>query len=210
METEIVYLKIDRHIEVENPVVTLGQLGIVYCTDSKLEKQLENMTVFSFEEKDNHTQQTASVLVLIKKIHDYLKNNNLYIQNLGDGEFIMSLRFTKEKKYKATKLKVAFVAIVIFFGSVFSVMAYNEDVGVTGIFEKISSMMGGGHIGFTLMTISYGVGIGLGVIIFFNHFGRKKMTKDPTPMEVEMEKYETDIDQTFIKENARKGRDLHG
>ena len=46
------------------------------------------------------------------------------------------------------------------------------------------------------------------IIIFFNHVGKKKITPDPTPMQVEMRKYETDIDTTFIENAERKGHSI--
>ena len=49
----------------------------------------------------------------------------------------------------------------------------------------------------------YSIGLGVGIIIFYNHFGPKKLTKDPTPIEVEMRKYERDINQTLIDGHNR-------
>ena len=50
----------------------------------------------------------------------------------------------------------------------------------------------------------YSLGIGLGVIFFFNHFGHGKITQDPTPMEVQMRVYEDDVDKTLIEKKNRK------
>ena len=36
-----------------------------------------------------------------------------------------------------------------------------------------------------------------------SYFGPKKLTKDPTPIEVEMRKYERDINQTLIDGHNR-------
>ena len=41
----------------------------------------------------------------------------------------------------------------------------------------------------------------------FNHFGKKRFTPDPTPMEVEMRTYEEDIEMTLIDEYSRKGKE---
>ena len=38
--------------------------------------------------------------------------------------------------------------------------------------------------------------------------GSKKITPDPTPMQVEMRKYEKDIDTTFIENAERKGHSI--
>ena len=56
----------------------------------------------------------------------------------------------------------------------------------------------------TVLEVSYCIGLTVGIMVFFNHIGRKKITADPTPLQVEMRKYENDLDMTFI-ENASRG-----
>ena len=68
--------------------------------------------------------------------------------------------------------------------------------------------MGIGPGGVSELEVSYCIGLGLGIVIFFNHVGRKKITPDPTPIQVEMRKYETDIDTTFIENAGRKGHSI--
>ena len=55
-----------------------------------------------------------------------------------------------------------------------------------------------------MLEISYSLGIGLGVVFFFNHFGKRKLTEDPTPMEVEMRSYEDQVDTTIIEQENRR------
>ena len=40
--------------------------------------------------------------------------------------------------------------------------------------------------GYTILEISYSLGLSVGIILFFNHFAGKKITMDPTPLEVQM------------------------
>ena len=47
----------------------------------------------------------------------------------------------------------------------------------------------------------------MGILVFFNHIGKKKITSDPTPIQVEMRKYEQDVDMTFIENAGRKGHE---
>ena len=47
-----------------------------------------------------------------------------------------------------------------------------------------------------------------GIILFFNHVGRKKITPDPTPIQIEMRKYEKDVDTTFIENAGRGGHSI--
>ena len=45
-------------------------------------------------------------------------------------------------------------------------------------------------------------------LVFFNHFGKKRFSVDPTPMEVEMRLYENDIQTTLIETYSRKEQEL--
>ena len=38
----------------------------------------------------------------------------------------------------------------------------------------------------------------LGIIVFYNHIGTKKLTEDPTPIQVEINEYETKVEDTII------------
>ena len=58
--------------------------------------------------------------------------------------------------------------------------------------------------GVMILEISYSVGLILGVTIFFNHFGKRKVTLDPTPIEVQMRLYEDQVETTVIRNASRK------
>ena len=84
-------------------------------------------------------------------------------------------------------------------------MTFNNDVDLGGLFSQIYTLvMGKSSDGFTILEISYSIGIGLGVLIFFNHFGHLKLSDDPTPMQVQMRTYENDVNQTLIEQSERK------
>ena len=65
--------------------------------------------------------------------------------------------------------------------------------------------MGSEKSGWSAMEIGYSIGIAVGVILFFNHFSKVKLNKDPTPMQIEMRKYEKDINSTLIQDENREG-----
>ena len=83
-------------------------------------------------------------------------------------------------------------------------MSFNNDVDVTTLFGQLYEQATGMKSdGFTILEITYSLGIGAGVLFFFNHFGRMKLTKDPTPMQIQMRVYEEDMDDTIIEEASR-------
>ena len=85
-------------------------------------------------------------------------------------------------------------------------MTFNEDASISDIFDKVYRMvMGSEKSGWSAMEIGYSIGIAVGVILFFNHFSKVKLNKDPTPMQIEMRKYEKDINSTLIQDENREG-----
>ena len=48
----------------------------------------------------------------------------------------------------------------------------------------------------------------MGILVFFNHFGKKKFTVDPTPMEIQMRLYENDIQTTLVENASRRGDEI--
>lgn len=88
-------------------------------------------------------------------------------------------------------------------------MAFNNDVGVTKMFGQIYELLTGTKSnGFTILEFMYCIGIIIGILTFFNHFGKKRLSVDPTPMEVEMRLYENDIQTTLVETYSRKEKEL--
>ena len=62
--------------------------------------------------------------------------------------------------------------------------------------------------GINILEISYSIGLAIGIIVFFNHIGGRRITKDPTPIEVEMRIYEKDVNTALIETSNREGDTL--
>lgn len=202
----VVYIQADKHSLVRYKKVRAGDLCEIYCKDQRVCEAAENTIVCHLGDCDDQKKKTASAIWLIGKLDENLPFECDF-ENIGEAEFVFSIDFGR-KKDKGKVLKIMLVAAVTFAGSAFAVMTYNEDVSVFDVFSKISSAAGLGDRGVGLLAAGYAVGIAAGIILFFNHFGKRRLTPDPTPMEVEMEKYESDVDDTMIKKNLRKGRDI--
>ena len=106
-------------------------------------------------------------------------------------------------------LKTAFVAAISFFGTGFTIMAFHNDISINKIFSKIYEIvMGYPSDGYSILEVSYSVGLAVGIILFFNHVGGRRLTKDPTPIEVEMRTYETDVNKALIETADREGKSI--
>src|SRR5690625_6427114 len=45
-----------------------------------------------------------------------------------------------------------------------------------------------------LIQIPYSIGLGAGMLLFFNHWFKKKFTKEPSPLEIELHNYQKNIE----------------
>lgn len=209
-KNETLYLKIPQNTIVTDRHVTLGDIAKMECTDASVVRQLKQKKIFSFQDvkkKQKNVFQVFSILKIIELIHeDY---PNVDVTNEGEQDFIVEYIPNPDKPKWLEAVKVTLLSIVIFFGSAFTIMAFNNDVSVPDIFSKLYlQIMGRESSGMTELEVSYCIGLSLGILVFFNHIGKKKITADPTPIQVEMRKYEQDIDTAFIENAGRKGHSI--
>ena len=204
--SEILYLKIDRNNEVDHVDVRLGDVAKLGCADASVKNRLKTLKLLKIQaEKSN--RYIFSVMKVVELIHEIYPN--LEIQNLGEPDFIVEYESPEYAKGRWNLLKVILLCITVFFGSAFSIMAFNNDVGVNEVFAQVYQLvMGQESDGFTILEITYSVGIAVGIIIFYNHLGGKRITKDPTPIEVQMRLYEDDVNTTLIEGCNREGTSI--
>lgn len=200
------YIKGDRDVEVAKQDVTLGDILVMECSDKTVLPKIKTLRILKFK-KPGQQRCVVSVLKIIACIHEQYPG--IEVQNLGETDIIVTYENQKTPPLAWHILKTIFVVAVTFFGAAFSIMAFNNDVDVTKLFGQIHELVTGQETsGFTILEISYSIGITLGILIFFNHFGKKRFTVDPTPMEIQMRLYENDIQTTLAEDAARKGEEL--
>ena len=200
--SRILYLKIEQCIQVPNKSVKIGDVAAMECTDSSVVNRLKAEKLMEVDANPNN-RLVVSVLYVIQKIHEIYPD--LEIQNVGESDFIISLKPGKQSKI-VEFIKVSLVCVISFFGSVFAMMTFNEDVSALDSFRKVYTwVMGTAPEGATILELSYSLGVSVGIIGFFNHIGKKKLTQEPSPVEVEMSGYDKQVYTTLIQHEGRKG-----
>lgn len=206
VSSSTLYIKGDQSIEVTKRDVMLGDLITMECSQQNVVSKLKTIKVMKIPEKGQH-RFVVSILKIIELIHK--EYPQLEIQSYGSPDMIVTYEEQKQRNKMWQFGKIAFVVLTTFFGSAFAIITFNNDSGTPEIFEQIYELiMGAKKQGFSLLELGYSVGIVAGILVFFNHFGKKNMSVDPTPVEVEMRLYENDIQTTVIAEHARKGQEL--
>lgn len=204
-----VYIKAERDTEVTNPEVKLGDVLKVECSKPEMVAKIRALHLLTFHhvEQKHQNRVAVSILRVIERIHeDY---PNVEIQNMGETDFIITYEEQKTAGGLVHWLKAALVTGISFAGAAFSIMAFNNDVDTTKLFGQVYQLITGEvSSGFTILEFTYCIGLIIGILTFFNHFGKKKFTVDPTPMEVEMRLYENDIQTTLLETYSRKEKEL--
>ena len=208
---DTLYLKIDQNIVVTDRRVTLGDVAKMECTDQAALRQIKQKKLYSFRAEDDKKKKNTLVVFSVLKVIELIHEDypNLDISNEGASDFIVEYVKSPEKPVWMNCLKTLILCILIFFGAAFTIMAFNNDVGVTDVFAKFYQQITGVESsGITELEICYSIGLAVGIIVFFNHVGHKKITHDPTPIQIEMRKYETDLDTAFINNAERRGHSV--
>jgi stage V sporulation protein AA len=204
--SKIIYIKTPQCIQIDKNNVCLKDFLTVYCEDENQKENILNLPFYTFE-KNQKGQLVVSILKIIELITKHFPDCE--VENLGEGDFILS--YNPPSKYEKIKefFFTFFICLTAFFGGGYAIMAYNTDVGAKELFTNLSMLfLGNAKTGTAWITISYSVGLALGMILFFNHLGNKKFDSDPTPLEIQMRLYENDISTSIIKDISRRGESI--
>ena len=135
---QTLYLKIGQDTVVTDRHVKLSDIAKMECTDKALLRQLKQKKIYSFSDIDTSKRENTlvvfSVLKIIELIHE--EYPLLIVDNEGEKDFIVEYKGEPEKSVWISRGKTVLLCILIFFGAAFTIMAFNNDVGVSDIFAK--------------------------------------------------------------------------
>ncbi len=200
-----VYLKCDRNVEVQKPDVLLEELGDVHCQDKRIQERCRKLQIHHFE-----TDAPKRCIFSTTKFVEMMEQEcpDIHVEILGETDVLVEWVDVNKHKGKVQWIKTVLVSLVSFFGTSFTIMAYHNDSGVNEMFTQVYRMaMGREPGGLNMLEVSYSIGLAVGIIIFFNHIGGRRITKDPTPLEVAMRNYEKDVDMALIETAGREGKE---
>lgn len=205
VEDVTIYIKGDQNVEVTERKVTIGDIVEVECVDSHILAKVKSLCIVRIPDGGKH-RCVISILSVVEKIHEEFPK--LKVEILGPPDMIVTYEPRKNQNHILEGLKVGSVLAIIFVGAAFSIMTFNNDVDIPKLFSQVyEQIMGRSKTGFSILEATYSIGIALGILIFFNHFGKKRFSVDPTPIEVEMRIYEDEIQNALIQKYEREGKE---
>lgn len=181
---------------VQKREVLLRDVAEVYIGGQKTQ-EAGRLVIFSIPEEKKKTY-LLSVLDIIRVLHrQYPKAS---ISNLGEMDILIAYLPQPERKNPIwTGMKIAFVALILFVGAMTTIMCFHSDTQLPLIFQNVYYIFFGENREMpAMLSIPYSIGVGLGIILFFNHFSKATLTDDPTPIEIEMTTYEKETNASVI------------
>lgn len=201
-----VYVKLNQITELTHKDIALKDVAQVYCDDQNVMNKCNAMKVMTVK-VDAKRRYVMSALDVVDKLKQL--DSTIDVNNVGEVDFIIAYKPPSPPAYAWQWTKTIFVCLVCFFGAAFAIMTFNNDVSVTDVFSEVFKLvMGYESGGFTVLEVSYSMGLAVGIIGFFNHFAAVKLNTDPTPLEVEMRLYEDNISKTLIANEGRKESEI--
>lgn len=210
MANVVLYIMAKQNVATEKSDVELADVASIYCEDEAVRAKAEALKIHRFK-KEGAPRVVISIMKVIEELTKL--NPGITVESIGETDIIIEKSSfqkdtQKNKKGLGEWIKVLLVALICFFGSGFTIMAYHNDIGISDVFARIYELVTGKvSNGCTALEIAYSIGLTMGIIAFYNHVGGKRMSADPTPLEVEMRNYERDVNQAIVEISDRSGKE---
>ena len=201
-----IYINAQQNVELQSEDVYVKDIGKLTCSDEHVLAKVKAIKLHHFK-KDAPKRQVISLLKVIEEIDKVCSGAS--VESIGEADVMVEYIDVNKHKGPLQIIKLIFVAMVSFFGTAFTIMAFHNDIGINDVFTKVYEMvMGQPGDGYGILELSYSIGLAIGITVFFNHIGGRRITKDPTPIEVEMRIYEEDVNKALIATADREGKTM--
>ncbi|KGE17883.1 stage V sporulation protein AA [Paenibacillus wynnii] len=195
------------YIQLKNRVIIPKGKGVMLrdvaflITEPECKELLYSILLIQPEQNDGNLI-LIDMLRVIPRIHELVPNAT--IEPFGEGRTIVQITETAAKQKPSVALFIL-VWLLLFFGSALTIMNFHADVSMQEVQIRIVEMLTGHRDEHPyVFQVAYSLGIGFGMVIFFNHLFKKKWNEEPTPLEVEMFLYQKNIDQYVVHQEYSK------
>jgi stage V sporulation protein AA len=188
-----IYIRLRHRIMVQpNHRVTIGDLAQIITVQQDIAK-LEQLVIHQINMSDKSIV-IIDLMHVLRKISGHIQDAD--VQTIGPTQTIVEVMYPKKK---FTLLYFIAVWFLLFIGSALAIMNFHEDVSMQQVHQRLYTIITGNvDMKPLLLQIPYSIGLGVGMILYFNHLFKKRLNEEPSPLEVEMFNYQQDLDQYVI------------
>jgi stage V sporulation protein AA len=199
-----VFVKLRHRVQVKpQAVVAIGDVAQIIANDCNIAEQLKTIPLYAIQPSDKN----IVIIDVMKVVRAMMETNDaLDVQVIGPAQTIVEVI---DQKRSFSTAYFLLIWLLLFVGSAMAIMNFHEDVSMQKVHQHLYEIITGKKIDKPLLLqIPYSFGLGIGMILFFNHVFRKRINEEPSPLEVEMFNYQQSLDQYVIlyenKESMRK------
>ncbi|WP_100331467.1 stage V sporulation protein AA [Bacillus xiapuensis] len=204
METSI-YIRLRHRIHLHmNTNVKLKDIAQVIAPESLLPALLY-VEIYQIRPEDKQIIIIEAMAIVEKLLQQWPEAD---IQLIGPAQTIID---TAPPAKKSSFPLFIFVWWLLFIGAALTIMNFHEDVSMQAVHIKLYELVTGEQTEQPLVfQIPYSIGLGAGMILFFNHLFKKRFNEEPSPLEIEMFKYQQEINQYVILNEQKESRIYRG
>lgn len=193
------YMRLKRRISIRRgEVVQLKDAAHIVTENLEIRNKLMQVELYRHQVKDGNRVviDLLQIITIIKKQWPQLQ-----IEVYGDPQILV---LVTDREYKPKYMLLVICWLLLFFGSGLALMNFHADVNMKETQIRIVELITGKRVDHPLwFQIPYSLGVGIGMILFFNHIFRKKFNEEPNPLEVEMYMYQENVNTYVIAEEIR-------
>lgn len=191
---KIVYVRMKKYVSTsEKAVLRLRDIAFVEMSPQIEKRQLENRLIYKITDKDSNYVVIDGFMIIH---HLQEEDPSLEIQLIGPNQSIIHVQ---EKQKKMPVWVAAIVWVILFLGSAMTIMNFHYDVSMQEVQQKLHLFLTGKEEEFPLtIQVPYSFGLGIGMLVFFNHWFKKRFNEEPSPLEIEIFKYQESINDYII------------
>lgn len=199
METTV-YVRLRRRIVVPplSPIRLRDVARIV--TEPEVERRLLGLELLRIRPEDGNLL-VIDMLHIVRIIREAVPG--IVIETFGEPHVLVEVAGSGVIKPRPVVLTLAW--ILLFFGSGMALINFHADVNMPAVQRRVIRLLTGDPDWHPwLFQIPYSLGVGLGMLLFFNRLFRRRPTDEPNPLEVEMFMYQENVNHYVITDEYRK------
>ncbi|UAL50891.1 MULTISPECIES: stage V sporulation protein AA [Metabacillus] len=199
-----VYIRLRHRVQVyPDDCITVSMIAQIVA-EEQLRDMIGELEVHQVQPSDKNIV-VIDVMRVLSAVHK--TDPDIDVQAVGPAQTIVEIVYQK-KTY--SPVLFALVWLLLFVGAALAIMNFHEDVSMQLVHKRLYTIITGETSEHPLLLqIPYSIGLGLGMILFFNHLFKKRINEEPSPLEVEMFNYQLDMDMyVSMKENKESTKKI--
>lgn len=193
------YIRFRKRVSIDKDQPILLRQIADLLSEPGIEEKLYSHVISNPKPEDGNLILIDMLMVIrsIRQIYPHIQ-----IEGLGEPHALIEI---KSQKARPHFIILALVWLLLFIGSGLTIINFHADVSMLEVHQRIYELLTRKRLEHPyFLQIPYSIGIGLGMVLFFNHVFKKKFSEEPSPLEVENFLYQENTNRYVITQEYRK------